>query len=138
MCQVLGLDYVLEDPRFTDHAQRPQLRKEVHSKVAEIMKAGSSDERLEQLYEADIPAGPILDREEVLVQPQVVENEMLMDLPHPKVGRTRMVATPLRFSATPAAVRHAAPQLGEHTAEILEHLGYTPEEIAALRNSEVV
>ena len=138
MCQVLGLDYVLEDPRFTDHAQRPQLRKEVHSKVAEIMKAESSDERLEQLYEADIPAGPILDRAEVLEQPQVVENEMLMDVPHPKVGRTRMVATPLRFSATPAAVRHAAPQLGEHTAEILEHLGYAPEEIAALRNSEVV
>ena len=138
MCRALALDDVLEDPRFTDHAQRPQLRREIHSKIAEIMKRGGSRECLEQLYEADVPAGPILSREEVFEEPQVVENEMLVNVLHPRVGRTRMVAPALRFSATPAAVRHAAPQLGEHTAEVLEQLGYTPEEIARLRTQEVI
>ena len=137
-CEVLGMGSMLEDPRFKDPAQRPQLRNELHPKIAELFKTDSSDAWLERLYDADIPAGPIRTREEIFQEPQVLENEMLMEVQHPMVGRTRMVSTPLRFSAMPGGIRSAAPLLGEHTQEVLGRLGYTAEQIAGLKSQEVV
>ena len=137
-CKTVGMDYVLEDPRFDDPAQRPQLRKEIHPKIAELLETGSSEDWLKRFYEADIPCGPIRTREEVLVEPQVLENEMLMEVQHPQAGRTRMVSMPLRFSVTERVTPRAAPLLGEHTDEVLGQLGYTAEQIASLKVQEVV
>ena len=55
-----------------------------------------------------------------------------------QAGKVRAVGTPLRFSKTRAAIRARAPELGEHTEEILESAGYSPEEIAKLREKQVI
>jgi formyl-CoA transferase len=137
-CEVLGMGSMLEDLRFKDPALRPQLRNEMHPKIADLFKTDSSDVWLEQLYEADIPAGPIRTRDEVFEEPQVLENEMLTEVQHPTMGRTRMVSVPLHFSATPAGIRRPAPRLSEHTQEVLGQLGYSAEQIASLKSQEVV
>src|SRR5207249_10646626 len=90
------------------------------------------------LYEADVPAGPILSRREVFDEPQVLENEMLTTVQHPQGGRAIMVGVPFRLSDTPGAIRRPAPRVGEHTEGILTGLGYGAEEMERLRAQGVV
>ena len=60
------------------------------------------------------------------------------DVPHPTAGSLRLVCSPLRLSATPAAIRRPPPRLGEHTDEVLrEHLGLAESEVLALRDAGV-
>jgi crotonobetainyl-CoA:carnitine CoA-transferase CaiB-like acyl-CoA transferase len=80
----------------------------------------------------------VLERRQVFFEPQIVENEMMVPLEHPKVGPTRVLGVPVRLSDTPGAIRSPAPLLGQHTAEVLGALGYTPAEVDALRAEAVI
>ena len=68
----------------------------------------------------------------MLADPQVAAREMVVEVEHPKAGRTRALGHPVKFSATPGKVERAAPLLGQHTREVLAGLGYAPEEIERL------
>ena len=137
--KALGLEDVLADPRLNDPKERHRVRDEVlHPALVKLCSTRPAQHWLDLLYEADVPCGPVLSREEVFDEPQVLENEMLTAVQHPKAGRTTMVGVPVRLSETPGAIQRPAPLLGEHTDEILTELGYTPEEMAHLRGQEVI
>ena len=80
------------------------------------------DEALERLAAEDVPCGPVLSLEAIPDHPQVVASGALVTSEHPVMGRIREPRPPVRFTVTPAAIRHPAPALGEHTAEILAEL----------------
>ena len=82
---------------------------------------------------------PVHDYDEVLIDPQVLENEYVVEFEHPAAGRLKVMGYPVRFSQTPAQVVREAPEFGQHTEEVLRELGkYTWEEITALREQGVV
>ena len=87
---------------------------------------------LEAITAAGVPHAPILWREEFIEHPQAWENGMLTEVDHPVVGRTKMMALPVRLSGTPGQVGWPAPAFGQHSTEILGELGYAPGEIEAL------
>jgi len=74
----------------------------------------------------------------VTADPQVLENEYITEVNHPSRGRVMMVASPIQLSKTPSTIRTAAPELGQHTEEILLEVGYTWEDIIQLRNDKVI
>jgi crotonobetainyl-CoA:carnitine CoA-transferase CaiB-like acyl-CoA transferase len=80
-----------------------------------------------------VPAGPIHSIAEMVAHPQTLAREMVVALDHPKVGRTRALGVPVKFSATPGSVRRPAPLLGQHTAQVLRGAGFTDAEINALQ-----
>jgi crotonobetainyl-CoA:carnitine CoA-transferase CaiB-like acyl-CoA transferase len=87
---------------------------------------------LEALEAARVPHAPVLLREEFVDHPQAWENGMLTEVDHPVVGRTKMMALPVRLSGTPGQVGGPAPGFGQHTTEILHELGYPPRDVEAL------
>jgi crotonobetainyl-CoA:carnitine CoA-transferase CaiB-like acyl-CoA transferase len=97
----------------------------------ETFRTRPAEEWLARLTEAGVPCAPVLTRTQMLSNPQVVANGIVVETEHATAGRIRQARPAARFSATPAAIRHGGPALGEHTAEVLGELGYTEADIAA-------
>jgi len=90
-------------------------------------------------FEAEqVAAGPIYEFDEVFEDPQVKHLGLVTEVEQPGYGLARMLAFPVRASATPGAIRRPAPLLGEHTAEILGELGLPKSEIDRLAAAGVV
>ncbi len=138
--RALGHPEWVEDPRFCDMAAitNPDNFQALGVLLAEAFAEIPSAEVLERLIEADVPCGPILDADEVLVDPQIVHNGSLAEWDHPLAGRVRQPVPAARFSSTPAAVAASGSLRGEDNEEILTALGRTAEQIAALREAGTI
>lgn len=136
--ELLDVGYLADDPRATDPGRRDEFRNDVYPIIEAIFLTKTSKEWLELLDKADIPAAPILDREQVFDEPQVIENKMIVPVDHPRAGPVRMFGPPINLSGMPAQIRRPAPLLGEHTDEVLGELGYGKEQIGDLRNKGII
>lgn len=137
-CLALDLSHLRDDPRFDDPRRQGEFRREVYPVIDEVMATRPSAVWLACLDAADVPCSPILQRSEVIDEPQMVENEYIVPVDHPKAGRTRMMGVPVKLSMTPGKIRRPAPLLSQHTDEILQELGYSPGEIVALRAEAII
>ena len=92
-----------------------------------------------EIFEREgVPAGPVQFPEDMSTDPQVLANDMIIDLEHELSGSQQMVAPILKFSATPAVVTQASPPLGRDTEAYLREAGYSDSEIEELRAAGVV
>ena len=125
----------LEDPRFATPALR---HKHINTRLQmtqDVLMTRSAEAWLGRLTAAGVPCAPVLTRTDMIRHPQVLENGIVVHTEHAAAGTLRQARPAARFSATPAAIRHGAPALGEHTSAVLAELGFTAEEIAALAGS---
>jgi len=81
---------------------------------------------------------PVQSFEDLIDDPQVKHNELIQTVYHPQAGEIRVVGVPMKFSKTPGAIRLAPPLVGEHTGAVLGELGYSADEIDALRREGVI
>ena len=93
---------------------------------------------MQLLNDVGVPTGPIYDMSEVFSDPQVISQNMVAQVEHPKLGNLKLVNQALKLNRTPAEVKTATPELGEHTESLLNELGYSKEEILEFVNEKVV
>lgn len=136
-CRVVGLDE--HDPRFVDSEARRQNHKALIGILDKIFSTKPRDMWTKILEESgDFVFGPVQTFSEMVNDPQVLENEYVMDFNHPSFGRTKVVGFPSKFSKTPASIRMPSPEHGQHTEEVLLEIGYTWDEIGRLKDLEVI
>ncbi len=127
------------DARFATNPGRVAHREALVPQLAEMVRARTRAQWIEQLEAVGVPCGPINDIAEVFDNPQVRARGLAFELPHPSAGKVTLVRSPMRLSATPAGSALAPPLLGQHTDEVLrEVLGHSAERIAALRAKGVL
>jgi crotonobetainyl-CoA:carnitine CoA-transferase CaiB-like acyl-CoA transferase len=135
----------IDDPRYggdPDLAPATEKGREIGRKLVEICEARflerGVEEWLDHLDRCGVPSGPVLFAEELLDDPQVHANGLMVELEHPTVGKIRMVGPPIQMSETPLEAQSASPVLGADTDSILAGLGYDAGHIEELRAAGVI
>ena len=138
MTRVLQLEHLLEDERFASNRERMANRDLLISLITEAMRSNSTDYWVEKFEQAGVPAGPVRKIKDMLEDPQTLARDMVIEVDHPVAGQVQALGLPIKFSHGNGVTRRGAPQYGEHTAEVLQELGYSSEEIAVLAASQAV
>ena len=118
------------DERFIDPASRARHYGELYAEIEGIAVERTTEEWARVCAEHSIPFAPMLTLEDAETDPYFAEGGVLELAEHPTEGTYRRIGLPLHFSATPTAVRRECPTLGQDTADVLEELGWSAEQIA--------
>ncbi len=136
--EAMGHGEWVEDERFADQYKRDENREALSAAIAEVAKTWTSSELVENLVEAGVPSGPANRIDEVFADPQVKHLGIAENIETLPFGPTRLVGQPYALTRTPARMAAHPPDRGEHTDEILGSLGLSADEIAGLRQQNII
>jgi len=132
LVRVLDAPQWLADPRFASNAERMKNLDALTAVMNERIHGWKMKDLLAALDAAGVPCGPINSIADVAADPHALAREMVVELEHPRAGRTRALGLPVKLSRTPGKVARPAPLLGQHTREVLEEFGFSASEVDAL------
>ena len=135
----LGLPDLATDPDYRSNAARVEHRRDLEQLLAERFLSRPTEEWLDTLAAASVPAGPINSIAQVFSEPYAAEKVLVRPVRHAVAGNIPTVSNPVSFSHDPVQYRFAPPTLGQHTAEILStELGLSADEIRDLKDDGVI
>lgn len=137
-CRAMGAPEVATDPRFATNRARVLNLAALMEFVSGEIGSRSRAQCIDILRAHGVPCGPINTIPEILADPQIVHRQMLRYLPHPTAGVVPQIVSPLNFKQAPLTFDQAPPLLGASTRAILEEIGVTPEQYAALLAKGVI
>jgi formyl-CoA transferase len=137
LCELIGRPELTEDPRCASMRSRAEHAAELVPIVREALAAKSALE-WEEIFGERVPCAAVRTIEDMFDHPQVLAEGLVTTLEHPVVGRYRTMTKPIKLSDTPGPEPTAAPTFGQHGDEILAEHGFTPAQIAALRERGIV
>ena len=129
LCELLGHPEWTARPEFVTDAVRVEHRDTLAALIETETTRDTCHHWLDRLEAHGVPCGPINDYGQLFADPQIQARGMVVETDHPTLGRLKTLGAPVKLSETPATVGRAAPQLGQHTRQILEELGYARSDI---------
>jgi crotonobetainyl-CoA:carnitine CoA-transferase CaiB-like acyl-CoA transferase len=137
-CAALGLEHLLEDPRFIDNPSRVKNWRAIDQIVGEAISRLTLDELRSRLQAHEVGFSPIYDASDIFTDPHFIARGTIVSVADEELGDIRMQCVVPRFSETPVAVRSAGPSLGQHNDETYGALGLSAQEIARLRAAKTI
>ena len=139
LAEAMGRTDMLQDDRYYTNAVRLQHNEEVQEIVSTWIKGHTQSELTEKLDSFGVPVSPIYTIEDIFNDPHYAARENIVEVEHPRLGKVKVPGVVPKFSRTPGAIRHRAPELGEHNGEILADLvGLSEEEVAELKEKGII
>ncbi|HEY5899380.1 MAG TPA: CoA transferase [Burkholderiales bacterium] len=138
VCTAIGNPPLAEDDRFKTSELRAKNRAPLNAEMNKALAARPSADWIDIFNKIGVPCGPIYKMDEVFADPQVKHLGAAGEVDHPKLGRIRILSQAVKLSRTPATLKTATPEIGQHTAEVLAEIGYSEAEVAQLRSQGVV
>jgi crotonobetainyl-CoA:carnitine CoA-transferase CaiB-like acyl-CoA transferase len=139
LCRTLGLDHLTTDERFATNPDRVRHREELIRLLGEVTMRRSTAEWQELFESRQIPSAPVNGLDDALRDPQLLENDMVVEVEHPELGPIHVLGVPYKYSEASCSVRRPPPLLGEQTDEVLaEVLELDAGEIESLREERVI
>lgn len=132
ICNVIGKEEWTTDPDYATPAARLPRLKEIFAEIERWTMTRTKFEAMEILNQYDIPCGPILSMKELAEEPSLRKTGTIVEVDHPARGKYLTVGNPIKLSDSPTDVKRS-PLLGEHTDEVMAELGYSRDQISALR-----
>ncbi|MEA2976010.1 MAG: hypothetical protein QOF19_1530 [Alphaproteobacteria bacterium] len=122
LARAAGKPEWITDERFATREARSRNYEEFNTALSAVFAKQPRKHWLKKLLDEDVPSAPLNTLAEVFDDPQVQHLAMRKDLPHKQLGRVGLVRNALRMSGTPLEIQSAAPELGEHTDEVLAEI----------------
>jgi CoA:oxalate CoA-transferase len=138
LMDVLGMPELKDNPSFRDQTARVVNRERINAIVGGKLALHDTQHWVETLNAAGVPCGPVHAVADVFQDPQILAQQMVMDVNHPGHGMVRMLGFPMKFSGAPCTVRRPAPDPGEHSDEILAELGFSEDQRRTFHETGVV
>ncbi|WP_439573403.1 CaiB/BaiF CoA transferase family protein [Phreatobacter sp.] len=137
---VMGMDFLMDDPRFATHSARgrPENQAEIDRIIGDWTATKPRADLLAALDAAAVPAGPVSDAAEVAADPHFRARDMVVEVATKTFGTMLMQGIVPKLTRTPGAIRWPGAELGEHNDAVLQAAGYSADEIAALRRDGVI
>lgn len=139
LCALLGLEHLLDDPRVSDWRAHPELADEMRGLFTQAFSQKTALEWEEALNAVSVPCGKVRDIPEVLAEPHVAGRAALHEVFVPALGQTiKVPGLGVMIGGENGRVRAAPPLVSEHADDVLAEAGYTPQEIAEMRDAGAV
>jgi len=138
VCSVLGLEHLLQDPRFTSLTLRFANYSQMLGEIKAATTRFATSDLIARLEKADVPCAKVNRLDEVADDPRVQHGQSLIEYEHPRGGRMRQARAAAVFDGERLGVRRPAPALGEHTEELLLSVGCSPADVAAWREAGTI
>jgi len=132
LCRTIGMERLIDDPRFKSNATRVQHREELLPLLMDELSKRHTGDLLEPLRSAGVPCAPVNNLAQMLADAQPEAIGALAELDDPEFGAMRLANLPFFLDGGRGLVRQRAPKLGEHTRDVLAGLGYDQARIDAL------
>jgi formyl-CoA transferase len=137
ICNVIGKEEWATDPNYATPAARLPHLKDIFAEIERWTMTKTKFEAMQILNKYDIPCGPILSMKEIAEEPSLRKTGTIVEVDHPTRGKYLTVGNPIKLSDSPTEVTRS-PLLGEHTDEVMAELGYSPEQVSALRTAGAI
>jgi len=138
LCAAVEMPGLADDPRFRTNSDRVENHAALSRVLGERFAERTLDEWSTRLRAAGVPAAPVSTIDEVVADEQFRALGLLQELPHPEIDDLRLVAPPLSIDDRRLPLRWAAPQLGEHSREVLAEVGYSAAEVEGLEREGAI